>query len=353
MSGAKFFVVSNFHPGTWSNLYKFYGSQHQLPASQFPLFAKFADHRASVLFAGKHGTMASLVILAAGMASRYGSMKQTEGFGPSGETLLEYSIYDAIQAGFGQVVFIIQRQHEDAFRSMFEPKLRGRINVAYAFQDKDAYMNGYTWPAERVKPWGTAHAVLCSQPVVREPFAVINADDFYGRDAFVRAATFLRDVCSPQRMALIGYELARTLSAHGSVSRGVCDVDEQGRLSGITERTKVYRHEAEIVYEDDTGIHPLGDKRVSMNFWCMHPAVYPVFEKEFHRFLSQNHLNPKSEFFIPIVADAMIKCGAAVFEVLPSSADWFGVTYREDAGHVRQSIANLIAKGEYPASLWT
>ena len=183
----------------------------------------------------------TLMILAAGMASRYGSMKQTEGFGPHGETIMDYSIYDAIRAGFGKVVFIIRKDFAENFKATFEPKLKGKIETEYVFQEMDSFTEGFTIPTERSKPWGTAHAVLCAKDVVNEPFAVINADDFYGRNAFEKAFEFLTNECDEKTYSLIGYELNKTLSEHGTVSRGVCDVDDKGNLVSITERTKIYK----------------------------------------------------------------------------------------------------------------
>ena len=191
----------------------------------------------------------TLVILAAGMASRYGSMKQVQGFGPGNETIMDYSIYDAIRAGFGKVVFIIRKNFADDFKKIFEPKLRGCIAVDYVFQEMDMFMNGYEVPAERTKPWGTAHAMLCALDAVKEPFAVINADDFYGRDAFNKAHDFLVNDCSEKLYCIIGYELIKTLSEHGSVSRGVCEVDKENFLVAINERTNIYKENDKIEYE--------------------------------------------------------------------------------------------------------
>src|SRR5689334_858816 len=189
----------------------------------------------------------TLLILAAGMASRYGSMKQIQSFGPGGETIMDYSIYDAIRAGFGKVVFIIRKDFADDFKAKFEPKLKGKIKTDYVYQEMDSYLGELKAPAERTKPWGTGHAVLCAKEVIKEPFAVINADDFYGRDAFGKAADFLSNKCSEKQYAIIGYELAKTLSEHGTVSRGVCQVDDKNNLLSIKERTKIYREDGDIV----------------------------------------------------------------------------------------------------------
>jgi len=296
----------------------------------------------------------TLVILAAGMASRYGSMKQTQGFGPSGETIMEYSIYDAIRAGFGKVVFIIREEFLDMFKESFGNKLEGKIAVDYVFQQLNSFTGDREIPAERTKPWGTAHAVLCCKGKVNEPFAVINADDYYGRDAFVKAYDFLTKQCNDTTYCIIGYELKRTLSDNGSVSRGVCDVDASGNLTDINERTKIYRNEEGVItYEDEQGKHEVSeDSSVSMNFWGFAPNVFDISEKLFNEFLDKNISNPKGEFFIPIVADDFVKSGKGVIKVIPTTAQWFGVTYKEDAPDVQASIDKLIAQGEYPNNLW-
>lgn len=295
----------------------------------------------------------TLLILAAGMASRYGSMKQIEGFGPSGETIMDYSIYDAIRAGFGKVVFIIREDFADNFKAIFEPKLKGKIEVDYVYQQLDSLTDGYALPANRTKPWGTAHAVLCAKDAVKEPFAVINADDFYGRDAFEKAYQFLTTDCGPKQQAIIGYELARTLSANGTVSRGVCEVDDNKNLVSISERTKIYAEGEKIVYEDAEGKHEVPyNSSVSMNFWCFDPSIFGITEKMFATFLQEHGQEEKSEFFIPIVADKYIKQGLGIVKVIPTSSQWFGVTYKEDAPGVQKSVDDLVAAGEYPSSLW-
>jgi NDP-sugar pyrophosphorylase family protein len=294
----------------------------------------------------------TLLILAAGVASRYGSMKQIEGFGPGGETIMDYSIYDAIRSGFGKVVFIVRRDFSENFKSIFEPKLKGRIAVEFVYQEMDSFMNGYSIPAARTKPWGTAHAVLCARDRIHEPFAVINADDFYGRDGFEKARDFLIRDCRDDFYAIIGYELMKTLSDHGSVSRGVCETDENGFLRSIHERVKIYRENGSIVYEENNEKHevPPG-RKASMNFWCFHPSVFELSEKLFHEFLKQHIGNPKAEFFIPIVADEFIRRGGQI-KVIPTSSQWFGVTYKEDAPVVEMSLHKLVETGEYPGQLW-
>jgi choline kinase len=295
----------------------------------------------------------TLLILAAGMASRYGSMKQTQAFGPSGETIMDYSIYDAIRAGFTKVVFIIREEFAEGFKAIFEPKLKGKIETAYVYQDMRAFINDYEVPAERTKPWGTGHAVLCAKDAVQEPFAVINADDFYGKDAFEKASQFLQHQCSAQLFSIIGYELAKTLSENGSVSRGVCEVDAAHQLVSVTERTKIYSENGGIVYEEDEIKHPLpADARVSMNFWCFHPSVFALAEKEFGLFVKENLANLKAEFYITTIGDLYSRQGMGAIQVIPTSSQWFGVTYKEDAPGVQESLTQLITNGEYPDNLW-
>jgi NDP-sugar pyrophosphorylase family protein len=295
----------------------------------------------------------TLVILAAGMASRYGSLKQIQSFGPSGETIMEYSIYDAIRAGFGKVVFIIRKEFEAYFREIFGSKLEGQIAIDYVFQDLNAFLNGAVLPGERTKPWGTAHAVLCAKTAVNEPFAVINADDFYGRDAFEKAYDFLVNTCNETTYSIIGYELLKTLSDHGTVNRGVCVVDEKGNLVSIAERINISMKDGKILCEDGLEPHELPiQSSVSMNFWCFHPSVFKISQEMFDGFVAENKDNIKAEFFIPIVADHFIKKGIGQIPVIPTSSNWFGVTYKEDAPSVQSSLDALVATGEYPQNLW-
>jgi len=295
----------------------------------------------------------TLVIMAAGMASRYGSMKQIQQFGPGGETIMDYSIYDAIKAGFKRVVFIIRKDFAEDFKNIFEPKLKGKIETAYVFQEMNKHLNGREVPAERTKPWGTAHAILCAKEAVNEPFAVINADDFYGTDAFQKAHDFLKNDCREDVYAIVGYELSRTLSEHGSVSRGVCQVNGN-ELVAINERLKIYRENGSIVSEEADGsrISLPEDSKASMNFWCFHPSIFEFIEKGFQNFLDQNITNPKAEYLIPFVADQWVKAGNGVIRVLPTSAQWFGVTYKEDAPVVQKSLHTLVEQKAYPESLW-
>lgn len=295
----------------------------------------------------------TLLILAAGMASRYGSMKQTEGFGPNGETIMDYSVYDAIRAGFGKVVFIIRKDFAEGFKASFEPKLAGKIKTEYVYQEMDSYLGELQIPEGRTKPWGTGHAVLCAKNVINEPFAVINADDYYGVDAFVKAADFLSNKCDEKQYAIIGYELLKTLSEHGSVSRGVCQVDAEQNLISVKERTKIYKENDVITYEDEAGKHTVpSNSSVSMNFWCFHQSLFSSTEKLFLDFVQKNTENIKAEFFIPIIAEDFMENQEGHISVIPTSSKWFGVTYKEDAPVVKACVDKLVAEEVYPPSLW-
>jgi UTP-glucose-1-phosphate uridylyltransferase len=295
----------------------------------------------------------TLVILAAGMASRYGSMKQTEGFGPSGETIMDYSIYDAIRAGFGKVVFIIRKDFADNFKLAVEPKLQGKIAIEYVFQEKNSFVDAEYIPADRTKPWGTGHAMLCAKDAVQTPFAVINADDFYGQDAFVQAANFLNNSCTQNNNAIVGYKLAKTLSEHGTVSRGVCEVNNENALTTITERTKIYKENNDIISEENEVKTVLSvDTNVSMNFWCFHPSIFNLTQILFTDFPKNNMNNIKAEFFIPTIADYFINKFEGKIEMLTTTSQWFGVTYIEDAPVVKASLDKLIADAVYPSNLW-
>ena len=266
---------------------------------------------------------------------------------------MDYSIYDAIRAGFGKVVFVIREDFAEQFKAIFEPKLKGRIQTEYVYQHLDAHLDGYQRRDDRAKPWGTAHAVLCAADVINEPFAVINADDFYGQDAFVKAYNFLTGACNEKHYSIIGYHLKQTLSDHGTVNRGVCTVNEMGDLIGVTERLNISRKEGTVGCDD--GLEPVElseDTIVSMNFWCFSPSVFDYSSKLFQAFLAERGQEEKSEFFIPIVADQFIRNGEGRVEVIPTSAIWFGVTYKNDAPAVKEGIDKLLAAGEYPSGLW-
>ncbi|MEI5984008.1 sugar phosphate nucleotidyltransferase [Sphingobacterium sp. PU5-4] len=300
----------------------------------------------------------TLVVLAAGMASRYGSLKQVDGFGPHGESIIDYSIYDAIRAGFGKVVFIIRQEFEQVMRDKFDAKFAGKIEVDYAFQDFNLKKFGVDKEIERTKPWGTAHAVMSAKDVVDGPFCVINADDFYGYDAFQKMADFLTNEVSDTHMSLMGFEVGNTMSDYGYVSRGVCEVNEEGNMESVTERTNIYyvtddNGNRKIVYEENGVQTELpADARVSMNFWGFTPKVFEVCMDLFPKFVEENGDNPKSEFFIPSIPDYMVKHGMADFKVIPTSSKWFGVTYVEDKPIVQESISKLIADKVYPEKLF-
>jgi hypothetical protein len=297
----------------------------------------------------------TLVVLAAGIGSRYGSLKQMDQVGPAGETIMDYSLFDARRAGFGRCVFIIRRSIERDFRDVILAKLSGRFEADYIFQEIEDVPPGFSVPADRTKPWGTSHAVLAAASKVREPFAVINADDYYGVEPFRTMAEFLSGLRNEATdYSLIGYDLAGTLSEHGSVARGVCEVNAAGFLEGIVERTRIERTAAGAVFVDEDGRNvtlPAG-KTVSMNFWGFTPTYFDFARTAFVRFLEKNAANPKAELYIPLVINALVRDGAATCRVLPTSARWFGVTYREDKPRVIEALAKLVEAGVYPPNLW-
>ena len=311
----------------------------------------------------------TLVVLAAGMGSRYGGLKQVDPVGPSGEAILDYSVFDAHRAGFGKVVFIIRKDIEEVFRRQVGAKYEGLLPVDYAFQDINDLPAPYTVPAGRTKPWGTAHAIRAARHVVHEPFAAINADDFYGRDAFARLAEFLGNAdaqqCVPPadvgrapspclHFAMVGYKLDLTLSDHGSVARGICRVTSDGKLAGVTEMTTLVRtpEGAENRENPAAPVKLTGAERVSMNLWGFTPALFDALEARFPAWLARRGAEEKSEWYIPFVVDEMIHEGAASVDVLPTESAWFGVTYREDKPFVTDAIRALVDAGEYPASLF-
>lgn len=292
------------------------------------------------------------MILAAGMASRYGSMKQTEGFGPSGETIMEYSIHDAIKAGFGKIVFIIRKEFAESFKDRFGSKLEGKIELDYVFQELHSFVDASQYP-NRTKPWGTGHALLCAKDAINEPFAVINADDFYGAEAFQVASIFLSMECNQNKYGIVGYQLDTTLSEHGTVSRGVCEVNDNGYLISIHERTKIYQKGNQILFDANGSIGEVkGSSSVSMNFWCFHPSAFPLAKKSFEAFLTTEGHNEKSEFFIPLLAQDYIKNNSNQIKVIPTDAQWFGVTYKEDASDVKSKIDELVTARKYPVPLF-
>ncbi len=286
----------------------------------------------------------TLLVLAAGMGSRYGGLKQIDPVGPSGETLLDYSVHDALRAGFDRVVFVIRRDFEDAFRQTIGAKYAGRIAVDYVFQAPDTLPAGLTPPVGRTKPLGTGHATWCAHTAIRAPFAVINADDFYGADSFQQLARFLRAV-RPGQAAMVGFQLDRTLSESGAVSRGICDVAADGALRSVTERTGILA--------SDVGNNYTGREIVSMNCWGFHPEIFPQLEMGLTAFLRA--LTPatqeKAEFYLPAAVSQLIAEKQLDVRVLPTTSAWFGVTYREDKPKVAAALAALVNAGEYPAQL--
>lgn len=292
----------------------------------------------------------SLVILAAGMASRYGSTKQLQGFGQNGETIMEFSIYDAIQAGFKRIIFVIRPEFTDILKTSIEPSIKEKVQVEYVYQDMNAFTDGL--PIQRKKPWGTAHAVLCCKDVIKGPFAVINADDFYGKDAFIQAYTFLSRECNASNYGLIGYDLANTLSENGSVNRGICQTHDN-YLTDITECINIHKNLSNELYvQSDTMESIPIHSTVSMNFFCFPQESIIIFENQFKEFEKKTKDNISAEFFIPIVAKHVIKEQKINIHVLPTISQWFGVTYKEDALIVKESISKLINNREYPSKLW-
>lgn len=294
----------------------------------------------------------TLLILAAGIGSRYGSLKQLDRLGPNGETIIDYSVFDARRAGFGKVVFVIRRSIEKEFNEIMMKKLAGKIKVDYVLQEIENIPAGLVIHPERVKPWGTAHAVLMAKDVIKEPFAVINADDFYGADAYRVMYHHLKSAKEGE-YSMVGYELQNTLSEHGTVSRGICEPDENRLLVSVTERTKIAPEGEAIVYIDEHGnkieLHP--ETIVSMNFWGFTNDFFEKLEKGFDEFIRENSSTMKGEFYIPTIVNNLIGTSGVSVKVLQSSARWFGITYREDRAHAVSELASLTGSGEYPENL--
>lgn len=295
----------------------------------------------------------TLLVLAAGMGSRYGGLKQIDPVGPTGETIIDYSIYDAIRAGFGKLVFVIRKDIEQQFKEIIGSRFDKRIAVEYAFQELDKLPAGFTVPPGRTKPWGTTQAILMAEDVIREPFAAINADDFYGADSFQVLAKQLQS--GSEDYSMVGFILRNTLSDFGSVARGVCQVDAANYLKSILELTKIEKDGtgAKSINPDGSITKLSGDEPVSMNMWGFTPAIFPHLRREFTEFLKLRGKAEKSECYIPMTVGDLIRSGQAKCQVLRSAASWFGVTYREDRPHVVQSIQGLISKGQYPEKLWS
>ena len=296
----------------------------------------------------------TLLILAAGMGSRFGGLKQVEPVGPNGETILEYSIFDAIRAGFGKVVFVIRESFSADFKNRFESKLKGKIDIEYVYQEIHKLPEGFNLPEGREKPWGTGHAILMAKEVINEPFAAINADDFYGAEAYQVIAEYLRNLTDPQKYAMVGYQLNNTLSDFGSVSRGICVTNSNQHLTKITETHKIRQENQKILCESETGetVELTGNEAVSMNFWGFHPSLFQNIEIQFIEFLKNNIHLPKSEFYIPFIVFEMILKGQASVDVLNADSPWFGVTYQEDKPYVIKQIQKLTKQGVYPSKLW-
>jgi UTP-glucose-1-phosphate uridylyltransferase len=295
----------------------------------------------------------TLLILAAGMGSRYGGLKQMDGLGPEGESIIDYSVFDAIRAGFGKVVFVIREDFAQAFKDQFEPRLKGKIETEYVYQSLDKIPQGFTLPEGRQKPWGTGHAMLMAKEVINTPFAIINADDFYGKDAYAQAIEFIHNSKDENEYAMIGYALKNTLSEHGTVSRGVCEADASDNLTKVTERTKIGTEGNKIYfYEDDHKEELTGNEPVSMNFWIFKPEFFNHLENGFKRFLNEKGAELKSEYYFNIAADNLVKTGEATVKIINTPAKWFGVTYQEDKPMVQASLTALHQKGQYPDGLW-
>jgi dTDP-glucose pyrophosphorylase len=295
----------------------------------------------------------TLLIIAAGMGSRYGGLKQIDPVGPNGEIIIDYSMYDAIRAGFKKIVFVIRHYFEDAFREKIGNKLDGLVETDYAYQELDSCLDGYKLPAGREKPWGTGHAILVAKDVIHEPFAVINADDYYGYQAYCAMVKQLGHMAEKDEYSMVGYVLRNTLSEYGSVSRGICEYDDEMYLTGVTECTGIRKDGKKAVCVDDDGEHSLtGDEIVSMNFWGLNSDVFEQLQGQFNKFLCEYGDNNKNEFYIPTVIDTLIKHQKKKIKILKTHDSWFGVTYRQDKEIAKSCIRGLIESGSYPKKLW-
>ena len=286
------------------------------------------------------------------MGSRYGGIKQIDGFGPNGETIMEYSLYDAIRAGFGRIVFVVREEIKETVKEIFLPKLQGKAEVHFVVQSLEKFVPAEFQPVDRKKPWGTTHAMLCGKEVIDGPFAVINADDFYGREAFESLAAFFR-TAGADHHAMVGYTLKNVLSDHGSVSRGVATADAQGLLTGMRELTTIVREGDKIISKTKEGDEELNSVApVSMNCWGFQSGAFELSEKMFAEFVAKNSQNPSAEFYIALMVTELISRGLGKVQVLPGGKTWFGVTYKEDKETVSQKIKDLVQQGVYPAKLW-
>ena len=298
----------------------------------------------------------TLLVLAAGMGSRYGSLKQMDGVGPHNEAIIDYSVYDAIRAGFGKVVFVIRHSFAEEFQEVFSSRRFGhRIDVEYVFQELDALPQGLVVPAGRTKPWGTNHAVMMAAGSIHEPFAVINADDFYGAEAYRVIGDYLSQLAGVEnRYCMVAYDLSKTLSENGTVSRGVCTVDEAGNLASMVERTQIERlPNGQIVYHDGGADEPLSEETpVSMNLFGFTPDYFVHSQEFFPVWYDANKENPKAEYYIPTVVNRLIAAGTSTLRVLRSEAQWHGITYKEDKPALSAAIERMVAAGKYPEKLW-
>ena len=298
----------------------------------------------------------TLFVLAAGMGSRYGGLKQLDGLGPNGETIMDYSIFDAIRGGFGKIVFVIRKDFEEDFRKKIISKYENHIPVEVVFQSIDKLPEGFTCPAERVKPWGTNHAVLMGKEVIREPFAVINADDFYGRDSFAVIGKFLSELPEGAKntYCMVGFRVGNTLSESGTVARGICSTDENRHLTTVVERTEIMRINGVVSYKDENGewVGIEDNNPVSMNMWGFTPDYFNYSEEYFIDFLKENIDKPKAEYYIPLMVNKLINDGTATVEVLDTTSRWFGVTYAADRQGVVDKLQALADSGEYPSKLF-
>ena len=296
----------------------------------------------------------TLLILAAGMGSRYGGLKQIDGIGPNNEPIIEYSIYDAIKAGFGKIVFVIRKEFDAAFREIFDA-FKDRIEIKYVYQPVSFKVEGLKL-VDRTKPWGTSHAVLVAKDVINEPFAVINADDYYGANSFKIMANFLANECSSSNMSMLGYILENTLSENGTVNRGVCEVDSKKNLIEVNEREKLARQGEKVKYNIGSE-EPIGEvdpkSYVSMNYWGFHPSIFKDIEEGLHNFMKENRNSPTAEYYIPNIVSDKIKAGEIAFAVIPTNDNWFGVTYKEDKQMAIQTLNKHIENGVYPKKLWS
>jgi len=298
-------------------------------------------------------TKLTLLVLAAGMGSRYGGIKQIDGFGPNGETIMDYSLYDAIRAGFTKVVFIVREEILETVKEKFLPRLKGKIETEFVIQSLDKLIPEKYKNAERAKPYGTGHAILCAKDVIKEPFVAINADDFYGKNSFASIAKhFATDTSGAH--AMVGFTLNNVLSEHGSVSRGIGEKDKNDFLTSVVERTVIVKEGNKIISKEPEGDRVLDPNApTSMNFWGFYPEVFTLASSMFEEFLSKNHQNLKSEFYIPLIANEIIHGNKGKVKVLGGGDIWFGVTYKDDKQEVSDKIKALIKKGEYPDKLWS